>query len=114
MATLSFHRADLSQTSWTTAQSVGAISYMPYQEVKSYADAYELQNEYVRLEERTIDAGIAAITSFQGNEDPSKFEDAELRLLRDKVQTSMSDVTAQTQIGEELVKRYNRILKAAR
>ncbi len=110
--TVGFQRADLSGSSWATAQSVGAISFMPYQEVKSYANIYELQNEYVRLEERTLDASIAAMASFE-QKDPFKLPDPELRSMKDKVLTGMADVNAQTQIGEELLKRYSRILNTA-
>ncbi len=111
---LNFRRADLSKTSWSTAQSVSAISYMPYQEVKAYANVYELQDEYVRLEERTIDAGIAAIASLAQNEDPAKLQESQLRLIKETVLTSMSDLTAETQIGEALRKRYSQVLSKSR
>ncbi len=74
---------------------------------------YEMQEEYVRLEERTIDAGIAALAFFVEGEDPTKLQDSQLRSIKETVLASMSDLTAQTQIGEQLLKRYSQVLSAA-
>ncbi len=111
---LGWNRADLSKTSWATAQTTGAVNYMPYGEIKSYANAYELQDEYVRLEQRTIDEGVGALALFQQGGDPSKMPDPELRSLKERLLASMSSVTVKTQIGDELVKRYSQVLSQPR
>jgi hypothetical protein len=67
---------------------------MPYQEVKTYANVYELQDEYVRLAERTIDAGVAAMAWFAHDQDLTKLQDSQLALVKQTVLASMSDLRA--------------------
>src|SRR5437763_6252475 len=43
---LNFHLAQLRNTSWSTAQTVGALGYMEYADVKKFAGVYELQEVY--------------------------------------------------------------------
>ncbi len=46
--TVGLNRSDLTDTSWTTAQAIGALSYMGYGEVKKYGAVYGLQQELAR------------------------------------------------------------------
>ena len=103
---LGFVRSDLSDSSWTTAQTTGALGLMRYQDVKRYASAYELQSEFMRLQENTTDAVISALTAFNLNVSPDKLPPDDLRQEREKVMTVMSNLQAEEQIGQALDKRY--------
>ena len=71
--TVNFTRADLKTSSWTTAQTIGALSLMSYAEVKRDAAVYQLQEEFLRLQTAAEDSAIAAMSLFQGEtQDPSK------------------------------------------
>jgi hypothetical protein len=107
---LSFHLAQLSDTSWTTAQTVGALGFMPYVEVKKYAAVYKLQDQYASFQTRTADAVVNAMTAFSENKDPNKLSHAELEAERVRVMESISALTAQSQIGEGLSKEYDKLL----
>jgi hypothetical protein len=56
----SFDDAHLSNASWSTAQTTGALSYMSYADVKRFSTVYDLQREYVALQndlvQRIIDS----------------------------------------------------------
>jgi hypothetical protein len=62
-ASIRFHFSDttLSHASWDTARETGALEYMPYAEVKSYAELQDLQHVYMRQSERLTDAYSPAI-----------------------------------------------------
>lgn len=51
---LSFDRLTLHSASWTTAHETGALQYMPYQEVKRFAELYRLQDQLLKLQEQTL------------------------------------------------------------
>jgi hypothetical protein len=112
---LTFRRAELSHTSWTTAQVVGALSLMRYSEVKRAADLYELQEEFGRLQSRAEDATISALTFFEtGEGDPTKASDADVEAETRKVKESLAALAVQHQIGVVLIKRYDAYLAQER
>lgn len=51
---LSLDRVTLHSASWTTAHETGALQYMPYQEVKRFAELYRLQDQLLKLQDRTL------------------------------------------------------------
>ena len=58
--TANFSFIGLQQTAWRTAQSTGALGYMPYEEAQRYADIYEVQEEFVAAQKEIV-ADQAAI-----------------------------------------------------
>ena len=107
---LRFHLAQLNDSSWTTAQTVGALSFMPYADVKKYAKVYKLQDEYSRFQTRTADAVIGAMTPFSENKSPDKLARTELEAERVRVQEAISSLSAQQQLGDSLSKAYAELL----
>ena len=103
--------AELNNTSWTTAQNVGALSFIPYAEVKEYAGVYQLQDEYLRLQTRTEDSVVSALTMFSQNQDPNSLPRTALETERDRILNSITMLTAESQIAEVLDKKYKEILK---
>jgi hypothetical protein len=109
---IGFNRADLANTSWTTAQAVGALALMDYSEVKRAAAIYELQDEFQVLQRRAEDSAIGAMTLFTARkDDPDKASSAELTEEKRLVANSISTLMAQAQMGTELQKRYREWLK---
>jgi hypothetical protein len=100
----------LNDSSWTTAQAVGALSYMGYAEVKRYAPIYRTQEEFLRLQERTLDAVTSSVAVFSAGEDPNKFSEPEIRSEMARVEASLAAMQAETQIGEGLQKQYSDFL----
>jgi hypothetical protein len=106
---LSFRLAELSNTSWTTSQTVGALAFMPYAEVKNFATVYQLQDEYLRLQVRAEDSVVTALSLFSVNKDLSSLSRPELDAEKERILTSISALTAESQIGEFLKKTYAEI-----
>ena len=103
---ISFRLAELSNTSWTTSQTTGALAFMPYAEVKKFAGVYQLQDEYLRLQVRTEDAVVTALSLLAVNTNPGSLSRPELDAERDRILASVSALTAETQVGEFLEKVY--------
>lgn len=49
---LSSHAIDMRDTAWRTAQSTGALAYMPYEEAQRYARIYRAQEDLVSFEKQ--------------------------------------------------------------
>jgi hypothetical protein len=105
-----FNRADLANTSWTTAQAVGALGLMGYSEVKRAATVYELQAEFQVLQRRAEDSTIAAMTLFAGNEDPRNASASDLSEEKKLVENTIATWSIQAGVGAELQKRYRAFL----
>ena len=108
---LSFRLAELSNTSWTTSQTIGALAFMPYAEVKKFAGVYQLQDEFLRLQVRTEDAVVTALSLLAVNTNPSSLSRPEMEAERDRILASLSTLTAETQVGEFLQKSYAEVAK---
>ena len=64
---VAFHYINLRDTAWRTAESTGALGYMPYEEAQRYARIYQAQAELLAAQEKPNDdvAGIfGLITKF--------------------------------------------------
>lgn len=57
---VSFSSITLDETAWKTAQTTGALSYMPYEEAQRYASIYQAQESLLGLEGKPLD-DVAAI-----------------------------------------------------
>jgi hypothetical protein len=100
---VSFNRAELESTSWSTAQVMGALSLMTYSEVKKDAALYQLQDEFVRLQTRAEDTAIASMALFTSHTgDPSQAAPAELSEKQTRVENSLTTLLAHEQIGKQL------------
>jgi len=96
----------LRETAWKTAQTTGALSYMPYAEAQRYSDVYGAQKELLDQQNKILDdeaefIGLMAKTNF-GHKDIT-VEQASLALERFGVWQAhlayvdlMAKVTAQT------------------
>ena len=108
---VTFSRAELTNTSWSTAQVMGALSLMTYSEVKKDAALYQLQDEFARLQTRAEDAAIASMAIFTSYKtDPSEATPGELTDEQTRIQNSLTALLAQEQIGKQLNQRYSAYL----
>jgi hypothetical protein len=78
--------AELHATGWDSAQSTGAVSYMPYEEVKRYTEVYDLQRDFHMAQQRGFGASldVEGLETLLGREDrslmPADLSDAERKL----------------------------------
>jgi len=67
--TFHFSNTTLQHASWDTARETGALDYMPYAEVKTYAELQDTQQVFGRHTDRLIDAYAPAIAYLYGFRD---------------------------------------------
>ena len=61
-----FSNTSLQHASWDTARETGALGYMPYAEVKSYAQIQDMQQEFAKYSDGLVDAYTPAIAYLYG------------------------------------------------
>jgi hypothetical protein len=50
-----FHQSPMQDSAWRTASSTGALSYMEYQQVEKFSDAYKEQDDLEAMEKLTLE-----------------------------------------------------------
>jgi hypothetical protein len=64
---ISFHISGFENVSWRTAQSTGALSYMPYERAQEYSDIYAQQEMVSEAEKQTARDAIVSVGPFLGS-----------------------------------------------
>lgn len=107
---LAFSEARLQNTSWTTAQTVGAVAFMPYAEVGRYASVYRVQEDYLETQKRTQNVGVPAFSVFAPRNKLEKLSHSELEAERAQLMNLISSLTLELQIAGALNRSYDRLL----
>ncbi len=101
--------ASLDSASWQSAERTGALSYMEYTEVKAYSSVYTLQDLFAAQQRKAI-ASVTASLSILALGNPHKAQAKDLEAFRTHLLAAIADLTAEEQLGRQLVKRYDEIL----
>jgi hypothetical protein len=121
-----FYSADLNRSSWETAASTGAFSFMPYREVKSYEDIYATQKDFALIEQNASDAFAAYLAAYThwndlhneatGNQKKgdklTAVEVAQIDALEEKIYFYLVRLHTIKQAGDNLDKQYVNFLKS--
>jgi hypothetical protein len=67
--TINFRIRTFNNVSWKTAESTGALSYMPYERAKEYSNLYSAQNEIDVAEHQAVRDTVLAIAPFVGTKE---------------------------------------------
>jgi len=113
-----YYSAPLRTTSWSTAQTVGALAFMPYTEVEQFANLYRAQEDYLGAQDITYEALISAagiITAQkQVNDDaPAYYREiskAEYETARIRLMTALASLSSQLNKAERLDRQYGELL----
>ena len=105
--------AELHATSWDTAARTGALSYMPYAQVKSYTQVYDLQRSFTELQQRSLSSAleVEGLTILMGR-DRKTISSAELADAERKIGIAVANIGAMQQIASALGARYAELLKS--
>jgi hypothetical protein len=65
----SFANKTLKETAWKTAETTGALGYMPYTEAQKYADLYQAQDAFLAAQDKIVEdeaqlLGVIGKTNF--------------------------------------------------
>lgn len=109
---LNYTMGTMHDASWRTAADTGALGYMEYTHVKRLADAYLVQEEYVRLQRLTLDDFLQLQSYVVFGFDPDKVTPAEAEAASEDVRRTLSHLTALDQFSEALSGTYKKALDA--
>jgi hypothetical protein len=107
---LTYSGAQFTTTSKITAETTGALGYMEYADVKSYAGVYELQQEYVRLQDRLLDVWTPLLNATHAGDEIEKTSERELQEWRQQILTTLSHLQVIAGIGKHLSDEYSKVL----
>jgi hypothetical protein len=108
---LDAHGAELKNAAVTTGQITGAFGYMEYEQVRRYADVYDLQAQYMRLQEREgqhFSDVLAFIRPLVTAERPPSADAIER--WKSAIDVALAGILARRQLGQQLQRRYDEIL----
>jgi len=107
---LTWYLTELHSTSWTSATETGATSYMDYSEVKRYTELYDLQREYVAIEDRAFQAklGVDALAVLADRAKSGKLTETELDTAEQAISLAMAELLAEREIGTALRQQYDK------
>jgi hypothetical protein len=102
--TINFRIRTFNNVSWKTAESTGALSYMPYQRAKEYSNLYGAQSEIDVAEHQAVRDTVLAVAPFvgikEGDPNPGGGEAV-------KIADRLEILQAQLVFLEDLIKRLD-------
>jgi hypothetical protein len=101
--------ADLNAAGWQTAERMGALAHMQYDEVQRYSKLYGVQQLYADQQRRTFEHAIAALTVVPGA--PEDAPPSALEAFRLRLQELRADLLVEEQIGKRLSEEYRKTLQ---
>lgn len=103
---LTYGIVDLRATSWETARTTGATSYMDYSEVKTLDAVYELQQRVNRIQDDLLATFMIAVP----HQDPFELTDAELLTGKQNLQRTLAYLNTGESIARALSAEYGKAL----
>jgi hypothetical protein len=103
--------AELHDTSWNTANSTGALSYMPYEEVKRYTEIYDLQRAYMAAQQKELDTviGVESLETLM-EKGFSHLTPNEISGAERSVSLARASIGTVSDFGRDLQERYQKLL----
>jgi|SRR6185436_2406345 len=108
---LSWNFAELKNAAVTTGEITGAFGFMDYAEVRRFADAYDLQAQFLRTQERQLQDFQPILAFFRQIGETKPPSQASIEEWRARINTQIAGLGYQEVMGRALVKRYDELLK---
>jgi hypothetical protein len=109
---LESHGAELKNAAVTTGQITGAFGYMEYSDVRRYADVYDLQAQYMRLQERESQHFSDVLAFVRRIAGPAAPNAESLARWKSQIDVALAGLISREQLGRQLQKRYEELLSA--
>lgn len=110
---IGFHIKTVEDVNWKTAQSTGALSYMPYMQAQEYSEIYNTQAELNAAELQAARDAIISLAPFvttnDNDPDPSPAEAAD---IKQKIQVLYGQLMLVDNLMESLQRQYQKFLAA--
>jgi hypothetical protein len=102
--TVDFRIRTFDDVSWKTSQSTGALSYMPYERAREYANIYSAQSEIAEAEHQAVRDTVLSVAPFlnskKGDQNPGGEEAV-------KIVDRLEVLQGQLMFLENLIKRLD-------
>jgi hypothetical protein len=110
---INFDIRSLSNVSWKTAQSTGALSYIPYELAQEYGDIYTTQDELEVAEQQAARDLIISVGPFinSGKDDPDP-TGGQAESTKQKVEVLQGQLILVNSLTETLDGQYKKFLAA--
>ena len=110
---LGFTGFSISSNSWSTAQSIGAVGLMNYEEIKKYTSVYEIQTLVTSLHHQTLEKWLQ-LQRIQilltGKTNLKEFSDNDLAEIERTASEAYSFTSTLQHAGQSLTNKYDQIL----
>ena len=110
----SFGIFPLSATAWSTAASTGAITYMDYPEVKRYTHIYFIQDQFLSLQQSSLERWLA-LQKWGNRLDPKQgfaaVTPAEISEIQDETADALSHTVTEESVAKSLDQEYTKLLQ---
>jgi hypothetical protein len=101
----------LNATSWNTAMSTGAISYMDYPHVRQYTEIYETQKQFLSMRDQALQSYTPLGTlPVVFERDFKKISDAQLQDVESAASIALLNVQSVESVAKELDEQYSNFL----
>jgi hypothetical protein len=108
---LHYNLADLSDTSWRTAERTSALSQMEYGEVQRYSKLYDFQELFLARQREAVALLANASSLISGNFDPDNPNPKDLEIFRQRVMELRAALNIQEDFAKKLAENYVEALK---
>ena len=110
---ITYHIRGFESVSWKTAQSTGALSYMPYDRAEEYSDIYAIQEALQSSEQQAARDAIISLGAFMNSEDsdPDPTE-GQASAMRDKIEVLQGQLLLVDSFMKGLDGSYRKFLAA--
>lgn len=103
---LGFTSGNVSDANWRTATATGALGFIEYKRVESFATAYQVQDIFTRLVDQTLDEFLDLQSYVAYGFDPDKVSPETAKAAMPDVRRALSHVVAMQQVGAGLNQAY--------
>jgi len=109
--TINFRIRTFDDVSWKTAQSTGALSYMPYERAQEYSNIYGAQTELGMAEEQAVRDTVISVAPFLNSQpgDPNPTGDEAVK-IKDKLEVLQGQLTFMESLIVGLDAEYKKFL----
>jgi len=92
---------------WNTAEGIGALSYMEFEEVQHYSTIYDLQQQFSVLQQRTLDALLDLESfGFLLQKNPKSISEAQTNDAERAINKALASLRMAYDIGKALGDQY--------
>ncbi len=109
---IGFHVRGFANVSWRTAQSTGALAYMPYATAEEYSSIYNQQEEVDVAQQQALRDATLSLAPFVGAEKGDHPTVEEAKVIVDRIQVLQGQLFVLSSIVGGLDGQYKEFLKA--